>query len=79
MVFAWSRRPAMAARHALTIFKLTMFWHQAMPTIRTPLLKTRTLFGLGVRGRRGDGSGHRGLLRRDGCAGRGLVCVAAGY
>jgi hypothetical protein len=40
--------------------------------------KIRTLFGLCVRGRGGDGRGHRGLLRRGGRAVGGFVRVATG-
>lgn len=45
---------------------------------RTPQAKNRTLFGFCIRGRRGDWTRHRGLLRRSGCA-VGAIRGATGY
>ena len=38
---------------------------------------SQTLLGLGIRGRRGDGRRHRGLLRRSGGAASGFFRVTA--
>ena len=54
------------------------FAHVSFPSKAATPLWQKSLFGLSIRGRRGDGRGHSGLLCSGGRAARGFVGIASG-